>query len=178
MADKRLSSAPSPAGNTPDKNEMSMTSTNADHDDVEGTSASLNAKKKVNSSQLHEWRNIVETAVEEAIEELRNLLLGHPYLARELEKLTFSVADDAPSDEPDLLGLYQGVTTAGDDSFQLPPLVELFVLPLIDIATPEETSSPTPDLQRLCEEVRITVRHEIAHHFGMDHDKLEELGLS
>jgi predicted Zn-dependent protease with MMP-like domain len=28
------------------------------------------------------------------------------------------------------------------------------------------------------EEIRITVLHEVAHHFGIDEDRLEELGWS
>jgi predicted Zn-dependent protease with MMP-like domain len=35
-----------------------------------------------------------------------------------------------------------------------------------------------PDPKRLQEEVRITVLHELAHHFGIEEDRLDELGYS
>ena len=35
-----------------------------------------------------------------------------------------------------------------------------------------------PDPQELEEEIRITVLHELAHYFGIDEDRLDELGYS
>ena len=34
-----------------------------------------------------------------------------------------------------------------------------------------------PDPRDLAEEVRITVIHELAHHLGIDDDRLDELGI-
>src|SRR3954447_26827958 len=68
-----------------------------------------------------------------------------------------------------LYGLYEGVPlterTAGYYGF-LPDKISIFRGPLERDFSPEE----------LEEQVRITVVHEIAHHFGFDEARLEELG--
>ena len=90
------------------------------------------------------------------------------------------VIDDLPTpdqlDENDLdaddtlYGLYEGVprTEYGADWVAAPNRITLFRLPL-------EEDFPDPD--DLAEEVRITVIHELAHHLGIDDDRLEELGV-
>jgi len=76
-------------------------------------------------------------------------------------------------DEPDdLLGLYDGVALTERDStmaVQLPDRIFIFRGPLLDFCDTEE---------QLVEEVRITVVHEIAHHFGIDDRRLHELGYA
>ena len=77
--------------------------------------------------------------------------------------------NDLPDDEM-LYGLYEGVprTEYGADWAAVPNRITLFRLPLEeDFAEPAE----------LAEEVRITVIHELAHHLGIDDDRLEELGV-
>ena len=69
-----------------------------------------------------------------------------------------------------LYGLYEGVprTEYGADWSGVPNRITLFRLPLEeDFADPAE----------LAHEVRITVIHELAHHLGIDDDRLDELGL-
>ena len=80
------------------------------------------------------------------------------------------VEDDAPPDDPDLLGLYDGVAlTEREANFtlELPDRIFVYRNNLLDMCETED---------ELAEEVRITVVHEIAHHFGIDHDLLHELG--
>ncbi len=79
------------------------------------------------------------------------------------------VVDDVNPDEPDLLGLYEGVpqTDRWDYAGVLPDRISLYRLPLCDMAHDEA---------ELVEEVKITVVHEIAHHFGIDDDELHALG--
>ena len=83
------------------------------------------------------------------------------------------VEDEPPEGEPDdLLGLYDGVALTERDStadLQLPDRIFVFRGPLLDMCETEE---------ELVEEVRITVVHEIAHHFGIDDDRLHELGYA
>ncbi len=90
------------------------------------------------------------------------------------------VVADEPSDEqrreneigPDetLYGLYEGVprTEWGADSTAIPNRITLFRLPL-------EEDFPDPD--DLADEVWQTVVHELAHHLGIDDDRLIELGV-
>ena len=68
-----------------------------------------------------------------------------------------------------LLGLYEGVplTEREDYNMVLPDRIYLFKGPLEKITDTEEA---------LVEEIRETVRHEVAHHFGIDDPRLEELG--
>ena len=83
------------------------------------------------------------------------------------------VEDEPPEGEPDdLLGLYDGVALTERDSTnsgQLPDRILIFRGPLLDLVESED---------ELVEEVRITVVHEIAHHFGIDDDRLHELGYA
>jgi len=73
------------------------------------------------------------------------------------------------SDET-LYGLYEGVarTEWGADWIAVPNRISLFRLPLeADHADPDD----------LADEVRITVIHELAHHLGIDDDRLHDLGV-
>jgi len=92
------------------------------------------------------------------------------HLARALENLAVVVEDEHPED-PDLFGLYEGVplTERGDWAGALPDRIRIFRVPLVEsFSDPEE----------LEEEIRITVLHEIAHYFGIDEERLDELGYS
>jgi len=90
------------------------------------------------------------------------------------------VIDDEPTpdqrrendlaDDEGLYGLYEGVprTEYGADWAAVPNRITLFRLVLEeDFADPRE----------LAEEVRLTVIHELAHHLGIDDDRLDELGV-
>lgn len=74
--------------------------------------------------------------------------------------------------DPDdtLYGLYEGVPLNewGADWSPSPNKISLFRLPL-------EEDFPDPD--DLADEVRVTVIHELAHHLGIDDDRLTELGV-
>lgn len=69
-----------------------------------------------------------------------------------------------------LLGIYQGIPLTEKSvfrSFEMPPRIVIFQHNLERVAN-------TP--QRIVEEVRRTVLHEIAHHFGISDKRLRELG--
>jgi predicted Zn-dependent protease with MMP-like domain len=80
------------------------------------------------------------------------------------------VVEDENPEDPDLFGLYFGIplTERGDYSGVLPDKIAIYRLPL------EEEFGDEPSV--LEDEIRITVLHEIAHHFGIDEDRLDELG--
>ena len=90
-------------------------------------------------------------------------------LRRAMSNVEIVVEDENPED-PDLFGLYFGIplTERGDYSGVLPDKIAIYRVPL------EEEFSDDPAV--LEEEIRITVLHEIAHHFGIDEDRLDELG--
>lgn len=91
-----------------------------------------------------------------------------PHLASALRNVAVVVEDESPED-PDLFGLYQGVPLPerGDDVGLLPDKISIYRIPL-------EESFPDP--VELREEIRITVLHELAHYFGLDEERLAELG--
>ena len=95
-------------------------------------------------------------------------------LPAELQKAMSNVeivVEDENSEEPDLYGLYLGIPlTERDEGYAgvLPDKIEIYQIPL------EEEFGDDPAV--LEDEIRITVVHEIAHHFGIDEDRLSELG--
>jgi predicted Zn-dependent protease with MMP-like domain len=107
-------------------------------------------------------------------------LAGIPSPFREALAEVAIVIDDEPTprqrlendlgDDGMLYGLYEGVprTEYGADWSGVPNRITLFRLPL------EEDFADPADL---ADEVRITVIHELAHHLGIDDDRLDELGL-
>ena len=108
-----------------------------------------------------EFENLVGEAMDELPEEL---------LSR-IENLQITIVNRPdPGGEQDLLGLYEGIplTARGSDYFGvMPDRITLFKHNIEDEAESED------DVREV---VRVTVLHEIAHHFGIDDDRLTELG--
>lgn len=84
-----------------------------------------------------------------------------PHLAKALENIAVVVEDEDP-DDPDLFGLWESHE-------YFPDKITIFRRPLAE---------SFPDPRELEEEIRITVLHELAHYFGIDEDRLDELGYS
>jgi predicted Zn-dependent protease with MMP-like domain len=91
-----------------------------------------------------------------------------PEIAVALTNVAVVVEDENP-DDPDLFGLYHGVPLPerGDMAGVPPDTISIYRLPL------EETFLDADDLR---EEIRITVLHELGHYFGLDEDRIAELG--
>jgi predicted Zn-dependent protease with MMP-like domain len=90
-------------------------------------------------------------------------------LAAGFDNVVILVEDRHP-EEPDLLGLYEGVAlTERDSSYAglLPDTITIYRGALLEMCGSEA---------EVVDEVAITVIHEIAHHFGIDDDRLHELG--
>lgn len=110
-------------------------------------------------------REDFEDAVRDALDEIP------PELARLVDNVVVLVEDHAPPDDPELLGLYEGtpLTERGEwwAAGSLPDRITIFRLPTLAICE---------DRDEVVEEVAVTVVHEVAHHFGIDDDRLHELG--
>lgn len=93
-----------------------------------------------------------------------------PELREAVLNVDISVEDELAGD-PDCFGLYEGIPLPerGDWAGEMPDRIRIFRLPLVE-------SFPDPD--ELEREIRITVLHELAHYFGIDEDRLEDLGYS
>ncbi len=70
----------------------------------------------------------------------------------------------------ELLGLYEGIPLTERYGYDLvlPDKITLFQKPIETICETQE---------QITEEIRMTIVHEIAHHFGIDDDRLHSLGL-
>jgi predicted Zn-dependent protease with MMP-like domain len=71
-----------------------------------------------------------------------------------------------------LLGLHEGTPLTQrhvEDNARLPDVITLFK---------EDIEDASDDRQDLVEQVRITLLHELGHHFGLDEDDLERLGYA
>lgn len=93
-------------------------------------------------------------------------------LLRRLDNVALFIDDDAPDDEPDILGYYDGIPQTERDTMYAGVLPDRIVLCRNPILAMCDTEA---DVVR---EVGITVAHEIAHHFGIDDDRLRELGYA
>ena len=105
-----------------------------------------------------------EEAVGDALDEVPAELM------RLLDNVVFLIEDEPPPEDPDLLGIYDGtpLTERGDAwAGSLPDRITVFRNPTLAICDTRED---------VVEEVAITVVHEIAHHFGIDDERLHELG--
>ena len=114
---------------------------------------------------------VLTVSAEEFDELVGRALDGVPReLALRMRNVAVFVEDESPDDGPVLLGLYEGIPLTSRDQFYagvLPDRITIFRLPILRMCrTPEQ----------VVEQVRVTVVHEIAHHFGIDDDRLHELG--
>ncbi len=92
-----------------------------------------------------------------------------PALGRMMSNVAVLVADEPPPGQ-DLLGLYEGIPLTERDGWYagvLPDTITIFRRPILRICRTRD---------EVVEEVRVTVVHEVAHHFGIDDDELHDLG--
>lgn len=93
-------------------------------------------------------------------------------LTSRLDNVVLFIEDEPPADEPDLLGLYDGVPLTERDSQYgavLPDRIFIYRRPTLEMCDSEA---------EVVLEIGITVAHEIAHHFGIDDERLHELGYA
>lgn len=115
-----------------------------------------------------EFDEVIQAAVEELPEQFRD----------ELEHVMIDVMDlpdrdmarEARADRYGLLGLYRGV-----------PLTEQSVEQVVQM--PARIILFKKNIERMCEtrdevieQIRVTLLHEIGHHFGYDEEELDDLG--
>ena len=92
-----------------------------------------------------------------------------PELTRAMDNVVVLV-DDRNADDPALLGLYEGVALTertSDYGGVLPDRITIYQQAICGICDTEE---------EVADQVRRTVIHEVAHHFGIDDERLAELG--
>lgn len=91
------------------------------------------------------------------------------HLLDSMDNVIIQVVDEPP-DGRHILGLYEGtpLTERGEGwHFTVPDVISIYQGPL------QRRSVNMADLRH---EINVTVIHEVAHHFGIDDDRLDELG--
>ncbi len=104
-----------------------------------------------------------EELVSEALDEIP------AELARAIDNVVVLV-EPRHDEEPDLLGLYQGIALTERDSHyagSLPDTISIYRDAILDICQTDDD---------VVHEVLVTVVHEIAHYFGIEEGRLHQLG--
>ncbi len=121
---------------------------------------------------MHMSRDRFEELVADALDSIP------PDLAARIENVAV-IVEDWPTPEQlagrpgTLLGLYEGVQLTARSPINyagvMPDRITIFRGPLCERASDEAD---------LAHQIRVTVVHEIGHHFGIDDHRLRELGWS
>ena len=110
-------------------------------------------------------RDLFDTTIQRTLDEL-------PAQFRDRLENVEVIVDRENPDEPDLYGLYVGVPLpermTGSTDMQGPDRVYVYRRPLFE--------DFGHDAKVLTHEIRVTLLHELAHFFGIDDDRLTELG--
>ncbi|GAB2776116.1 metallopeptidase family protein [Streptomyces daliensis] len=118
----------------------------------------------------------VQEMTREEFEELVAQALDRipPELTRLMDNVAVFVEDEPPAEDPELLGLYEGtpLTERGEwYAGVLPDRITVYRGPTMRMVEAEGG-----DHELVVAEVEVTVVHEIAHHFGIDDERLHALG--
>jgi len=113
---------------------------------------------------------VVDVSVERFEELVGEALDGIPeQLGRLIDNVAIFVREG--DEHPNLLGLYEGVPLTRRENYGLgggmPDRITIFRQPILRRCTSEAD---------VVDMVRITVVHEVGHHFGIDDRRLHELG--
>jgi predicted Zn-dependent protease with MMP-like domain len=114
------------------------------------------------------FRRLVDEALGLVPEEFRAYLEGVAVVIEDWAPNALLDQLGVPEDET-LYGLYSGraLTEGSPESCELPPRITIYRGPLLE---------DCEDEAELRDEIATTIIHEIAHHFGIDEARLEELG--
>ena len=115
--------------------------------------------------------SVMDMSAREFEHAVGDALDGVPEEFMEMMSNVAVIVEDEPPDDRNLLGLYVGVPLTERDEWwgagSLPDRITIFRNPILRICSSRE---------EVVEQVEITVVHEIAHHFGIDDDRLHDLG--
>ena len=113
---------------------------------------------------LHLDADAFETLVTDELDRLPDEMVDG------LDNVVFVVEDRPEDGSLDLLGLYDGVALTERDAYgfgEMPDRIILYREPLLSICESED---------ELRDEIHVTLVHEIAHYYGIDDDRLHDLG--
>ncbi len=120
---------------------------------------------------LERFEELVQEALDSIPNELWNMIDNLVVTVEEWPSRTQLASADIPAGHT-LLGLYEGVPLTGRNRYYglvTPDKITIFRWPIL-------RHCPTGDEDAIRAQVRRTVLHEVAHHFGIDDDRLHEIG--
>ena len=119
-------------------------------------------------------------------EQLERVLRRLPPLVHELIERVPLHVEDYPSDEvmdrmgvgyiDDLCGLYTGIPIGEKSVMHSGTLPDVVTIYREGILTAAADAGGRITAERLREQIRITILHELAHHHGLDEEELRQLG--
>ena len=112
----------------------------------------------------HRSRRRFESLVADSLDELPG------WVQEAMDNVAVVVEERPPADEPELLGLYEGIarTERLDYAGALPDRITLY-----RSSIEAEAGDDDEELRAVVAE---TIVHEVAHHFGISDERLEALG--
>lgn len=127
---------------------------------------------------------IVEAVLAQLPESLHTLLEESPLIVEDAPSDDLMRSLDMDPSEEDLCGLHSGIAITErsvSESGQLPESIQIFRRGILDAAggwdvTADEDGLPIGGEVAVEREIRITILHEIGHHFGLSEEDLERLG--
>ena len=134
------------------------------------------SKQMISPGQREDFDQILEQLIEELPENLRTLLEEVPVIVED-EPSAEDLEDMGLDPEAtDLCGLHWGIALTRrsvENSGVLPDRISLFRAPIMRVARRQRGRR-----EALRAQIRITLLHEIGHHFGLDEDDLAKLGYA
>lgn len=127
------------------------------------------------SDQRRVFDDLLDQVIESLPEHLRALMEEVPLIVED-EPSRALVAEMGIEPGEDLCGLHWGIALTHrsvEHSGTMPDRMMLFRGPIMRAA---EWRGRRGQIASLQEQIRITLLHEIGHHFGLDEDDLERLG--
>ncbi|MEZ6195112.1 MAG: metallopeptidase family protein [Planctomycetota bacterium] len=120
---------------------------------------------------LRQFEKLVRRALEDIPESFRGYLEEVAFMVEDRVTPALARRLDLDPAEPDPLGFYDGVPLGERGSFDTSPVMDT-----IYVFREPHVEQFGDDRRELIEQVRITVIHEIAHHFGLEEDEVDDLG--
>ncbi len=148
----------------------SIGETPTDRQNVPGPGGPASPPVEHNGRVLEMSREEFEDLVGQALDRIP------PELTRLMDNVAVFVEDEPPPEDPELLGLYEGtpLTERGEwYAGALPDRISVYMGPTLRMVEREGG-----DRELVRDEIEITVVHEIAHHFGIDDERLHHLGYA
>lgn len=130
---------------------------------------------------------LVEDAIAALPAELQDLLEECPVIVQDrpdprmLTDLGLDPAAAADASSDDFCGMHSGISDlelSVEHSGELPSQIHLFRLGILAAAEAGPSDRDDDTLDRVYDEIAVTLLHEIGHQFGLDEDDLERLGYA